>query len=391
MKVKKFIASTMPEAMKMVRSELGSDAVILNSKVVQTQGFLGLFKKKNFEVIAAIDSTEPSTQKLQLKEKNRKLPDENKTEVIREHSPKLPVLNEKTQTIDNNLVKELAELKSMMLELSSDVSSKFEKYPGPLKSMNELFIDQDIDHQIRQAVLSELVEKWYSNQNSGSFNQVQAWAKEAIISRISSFQYGGLSYTKKYVNIVGPTGVGKTTSIAKIAAECILKDQKKVAFITTDTYRIAAIEQLKTYAKILSVPVEVCYSIDDFQQAKQKYENYDIVFIDTAGRNFRNKKYVDDLQKIIDFSDEMETFLVLSLTSKLTDMKEIFEKFSSVNINKYIFTKVDETSNYGAMLNMILQYKVGVAYLTNGQNVPDDIVEATPTIIANIILGEDVR
>ena len=165
--------------------------------------------------------------------------------------------------------------------------------------------------------------------------------------------FGGVSFTKKYINVVGPTGVGKTTTLAKIAAECILKYKKRVAFITTDTYRIAAIEQLKTYANILNVPLEVCYNLNDFQQATRQFESYDMVFIDTAGRNFRNQKYVEDLRNIIDYNQDMETFLVLSLTAKQIDMEDIYKQFSLISIDKMIFTKADETSTYGAMFNII--------------------------------------
>ena len=177
--------------------------------------------------------------------------------------------------------------------------------------------------------------------------------------------------------------------MAKIAALCLLKYKKKIAFITTDTYRIAAIEQLKTYANILNVPIEVCYNVEDFQKAKILFENYDLVFIDTAGRNFRDPKYVAELKNIIDFKKDMETYLVLSLASKQCDMEEIYQQFSSIEIDKLIFTKADETSSYGAMLNVIHSWRKATAYITNGQNVPDDIVTATPENVINHIIGEE--
>ncbi len=135
------------------------------------------------------------------------------------------------------------------------------------------------------------------------------------------------------------------------------------------------------------MPIEVCYNLDDFRQAKEKLTSYDIVFIDTAGRNFRNVQYVNDLKEMIDFNEEMETFLVLSLTAKWRDMKEIYTQFSLIPIHKFIFTKMDETSRHGAMLNMMVQCGIGTAYMTHGQNVPDDIVEATPQLVANMITG----
>lgn len=376
----------MPEAMKMIRAELGSEAVILNSKVVQTQGFFGFFRKKNFEVIAAIDPEIPRNQVVQTKEKIAPVKDikiEPVNPVVRETVKKYEA--KESNGSASELLKEIQELKATMKELSSDNNP----YTGILQEINLLMQHQGIDSSIRKEIMSRLLEKWYSASEKASFHKVQTWTKECIISKISGVDYGGLTYQKKYINVVGPTGVGKTTTIAKIAADCMLKDKKSIAFITTDTFRIAAIEQLKTYAKILGAPVEVCYTFEDFQQAKETYKDYDVVFIDTAGRNFRNEKYIEDLNDLIHFSNDMETFLVLSLTSKMNDMKLIYEQFSKIAISKFIFTKVDETANYGAMVNLIADAGIGVAYLTNGQNVPDDIVDASPTLIANTILGVD--
>lgn len=234
----------------------------------------------------------------------------------------------------------------------------------------------------------KLVEKWYKHDGNAEDQEVANWFRQFMLTLVEQFDHGGISFNKQYINVIGPTGVGKTTTLAKIAANCVLKFEKRVAFITTDTYRIAAIEQLKTYAKILDVPIEVCYNIEDFIKAKEKFSSYDLVFIDTAGRNFRNQQYVNELKEVIDFSEEMETFLVLSLTSKVKDMHEIYKQFSTINIERFIFTKKDETSQYGAMINLMSAYNKGIAYIAIGQNVPDDIVEASSLTIVNTILGE---
>jgi flagellar biosynthesis protein FlhF len=217
--------------------------------------------------------------------------------------------------------------------------------------------------------------------------EVLACLEAELEKEIDGIPFGGISFSKKYINVAGPTGVGKTTTLAKMAAECVIKHKKKVAFITTDTYRIAAIDQLKTYAKILNVPLEVCYTIEDFKQAAEKLKDNDLILIDTAGRNFRNKQYVEDLQNVIDFEKDMETFLVLSLTAKQRDMEDIYSQFSIIDIDKLIFTKADETSTYGAMYNIIHKYRKGAAYITNGQDVPDDILAADPDVIVKQLLG----
>jgi flagellar biosynthesis protein FlhF len=387
MKVKKYTASSMPEAMKQVRSELGSDAVILNSRVIQTGGFMGFFKKNSIEVIAAIDPDTDMTQKPSSIEKSVKY----SRPVIKEEEPKVELKTGKTLTAvseapaaDGDLIREISQLKDL---LKSAGSTDGIPLPGLVSSHLQHLRNQDVDQAIVDELSSVLLEKWYLSGAAASDEQITEWCSSAMQQRLSGLSFGGVSFKKKFVNVIGPTGVGKTTTLAKIAADCVLKHQKRVAFITTDTYRIAAIEQLKTYAKILDVPIEVCYNMDDFKGATEKFADYDLVFIDTAGRNFRNQKYVNDLKSVIDFSGEMETFLVLALTSKQKDMEEIRNQFSLIHIDKFIFTKLDETSVYGSMLNMADKFSTGIAYLTNGQDVPDDLIRATPEITANSILG----
>ncbi|MDX8365082.1 flagellar biosynthesis protein FlhF [Cytobacillus sp. IB215665] len=386
MKIKKYLAPSMSEAMKKIRHELGSDAVILNSKVVQKGGFLGFFSKKQFEVIAVQDP-EPFSHEQQVVSKKQSIQGSKGNEMS-QRELHLPNETAATQQADDVLT-ELKDIKVLMENLNIDIHTNFEKYPDPLKEINERLVVQELSDSLRLKIMDELLAKWHTNSNRDNDVNFLSWTKQCIIERITPFNYGGVSFSKKFVNVVGPTGVGKTTTLAKLAAQCVLNDKKKVAFITTDTYRIAAIEQLKTYAKILDVPIEVCYNIEDFQRAKDKFDHYDVVFVDTAGRNFLNQQYVEDLKEIIDFNEDVETFLVLSLTSKFTDMKQIYKQFSMIHIDQFIFTKEDETSTYGSMLNLIDHFQIGVAYITNGQNVPDDIKTASPQLIGQIILGEE--
>lgn len=381
----------MPEVMKKVRAELGKDAVILNSKVVHTGGFLGFFTKKNIEVMAAIDPS-PFEKEPMQKERERTVP----VNITPKKEPVLledikPIVKSINQKNDVDLLKEINELKSLIKYTQSKQATSSSIYPQALQKVLVKLEDQEIDEKLQAEIMTKLLERWYKNNAAGTELEINNWIKEELHNRVEQYAHGGISFKKKYINVVGPTGVGKTTTLAKIAAQCVIKHKKKVAFITTDTYRIAAIEQLKTYAKILDVPIEVCYNLEDFKRAKEKFTDYDLVFIDTAGRNFRNKQYVEDLKEVIDFSEEMETFLVLSLTAKQRDMQEIYKQFSLILIHKFIFTKMDETSQYGSILNLMTTYQKGVAYLTTGQNVPDDIIEATPKDIVNTILEVDTK
>lgn len=380
----------MPEAMKKIRNELGQDAVILNSKIVHRGGLFGFFTKKNIEVIAAID---PEVQQKrvyhQKKEKDANIGMSPKVKPVVSSivTEKKPIVNQTQKNASQNqLLEQLQEMKEMVRNLSSPKEDIVD-IPPSLKEVNSLLVDQEVSPHLRQRFIRYLFEDMTTNKEQNSTKQLTAKLAVYIGSLLEGFCFGGITYKKKYINVVGPTGVGKTTTLAKLAAEAILKNQKKVAFITTDTYRIAAIEQLKTYAKILNIPIEVAYTIDDFKQAKDKFSSYDLILIDTAGRNYRNRQFVDDLKEIIDFDNEMESYLVLSLTSKERDMEAIFQQFSIINIDQFIFTKLDETSQYGSMLNMMLKHNIGTAYLTNGQNVPDDINVADPHVIANTVLG----
>jgi flagellar biosynthesis protein FlhF len=291
------------------------------------------------------------------------------------------------QKPNQEILKELNDLKSKIKSMSNMNEGQGPIYPDHLKLMQTLLINQEIDDAIQHDLLTSLLEKWYVNGANASIDEVYTWLKKGMDEKIADIDFGGISFKKKYINVVGPTGVGKTTTLAKIAAECVINHKKKIAFITTDTYRIAAIDQLKTYAKILNVPMEVCYTTDDFKNATEKFIDYDLILIDTAGRNFRNRQYVEDLKQVIDFDNQMETYLVLSLTSKQRDMEDIYEQFSIIEIDKFIFTKADETSSYGAMLNLITKFNKGVAYMTNGQNVPDDMIEGKKELIAKTIIG----
>lgn len=286
----------------------------------------------------------------------------------------------------DELIREISSLKQMMSSLTGGQQMST-VYPEVIRKVIHFMNEQGIDNSIQAQLLQVLLEKWYLGGAKAKAAEVEAWLHEELKKQIEDLQFSGISFTKKYINVAGPTGVGKTTTLAKMAAECVIKHKKKAAFITADTYRIAAIDQLKTYAGILDIPLEVCYTMDDFRQAAEKLKEYDIVLIDTAGRNFRNRQYVEDLKNVIDFEKEMETFLVLSLTAKQKDMEEIYNQFSIIDIDKLIFTKADETSTYGAMYNIIHKYKKGAAYITNGQDVPDDILMAEPEAIVTQLMG----
>ena len=371
MKMKKYIASSMATAMKKVQADLGDDAIIASSKVVYSKGFLGMFKKKSFEVIAGVERADRNEMLYPSKPIQKPIMLDSK------------VPEDKT----NEIKQELADLKKMMQSMKHQSASV--QYLDELSTVIEKLEYQEIDPELITKISDELFTVVKNSKHNLTEQEVQELAKKQISYLLKDLPFGGISYQKKYINILGPTGVGKTTTIAKMAAHAVLKEKKKIGFITTDTYRIAAIEQLKTYANLLQAPVEIVYSRADYEMALLKFKNLDLVFIDTAGRNYKEVKYIRDLEQIIDIEKNVENYLVLSTTAKERDMATIIEQFLAFSVEKLIFTKLDETNTIGSIVNLMVKYKKGLAYYTNGQEVPEDIEEGSVKNVIDLLFQGD--
>ena len=194
----------------------------------------------------------------------------------------------------------------------------------------------------------------------------------------------------KIIFFVGPTGVGKTTTIAKIASKFSVEEKKKIVLLTADTYRIAAAEQLRTYANILDVPFRVIYSTEDAQAAFRDFQAYDYIFVDTAGHSCSNitlKENVNELIHCVDEQLEKEVFLVLSAATKYCDLTNIADAYTAMTNYKLIFTKLDETMKLGNLLNLKLYTGASLSYVTCGQNVPDDIATFNPQNTVRLLLS----
>ncbi|MBM7619005.1 flagellar biosynthesis protein FlhF [Bacillus tianshenii] len=378
MKVKKYKASSMQEAMNQVRAELGDEAVILNSKAVKTSKFFGLVTKKGVEVIAAVDE-EPIKHNCKLHHVPDMEPPKQQS-IVQQEQFSFDISSQK------ELIENIQEMKRMMKGLKS-ANNRDSQLPDHFFDIEESLQRTELPVDLSEAASEYLYQEWLKSKTM-SKRQMRETLKHYFMERIEQVDFEGNVYRKKFISLVGPTGVGKTTTLAKLAANAVLKHGKSVGFITTDTYRIAAIEQLKTYASILDAPIEVCYNAEDFQVAKRKLAHLDLVFIDTAGRNFLNEEFVRDLQEVIDFKAEMTTFLVLSLTSKMTDMKKITDQFWKVGIQQFIFTKKDETAESSSMYAMIEHYKIGAAFITNGQSVPEDLQVADKDLVITDLIEE---
>ena len=383
MRLKTYIVDNVPEAMSLIKKDLGSDALILNTKKIKTGGFLGLFKKDKIEVIAAAE-----TKPLQLHEKQTTLLDlkERNQFNIQKTTAKPTNSNlNNNSSIDESskLLTEISNLKKFMLQVIED-----DRLPDVLKPVKKILKEQDLNSDIQSELLTNLMQWLSQNGNVTQENALQRTRIE-LLKLIQQHHQPVSSDSKEILCFVGPTGVGKTTTIAKIAADFILKENKSVGFITSDTYRIAAVEQLRTYANILSMPIQVVQNGNDFIHSINELEACDYILMDTAGRNYQQMEYIEELEGLIPDKNKLKIILVLSLTSKYEDMKRIIDNFKSINIEEILLTKQDETHSYGAIVNLMYDYNIPINYMTNGQNVPNDILQITPELLVEFLLGED--
>lgn len=187
--------------------------------------------------------------------------------------------------------------------------------------------------------------------------------------------------------MVGPTGVGKTTTIAKLAANYRLKEKRRVGLITVDTYRVAAVEQLRTYANIIDLPMQVVYTPKEMNEAVRRMAGMDLVLIDTAGRSPKDEIRLQELKAFLKEASAHEVHLVLSSGAASRTLEQTAERFAAVGTTALILTKLDEANGLGNLVPVLRSSRLPLSYLTNGQNVPDDIEVAVPPQLAKLILG----
>lgn len=287
---------------------------------------------------------------------------------------------------EEKVLAELKEMKEWIARLSRQNLQAI-PIPEPLQQIRDQLLNQELSAKLTEEWIRAAEEAWISSQMQMSEAELQAviyqQAEQFLADRIG----GGVQPETRIVYVAGPTGVGKTTTIAKIAAEQLFRNQRKVGFITSDTYRISAVEQLRTYASILNVPMEVVQSPGDMQRALHKLQDCDLILMDTAGRNYRNELLVSELQSLFSHTEQSETYLVLSLTSKSSDMIEIADHFKKYELDKVIFTKMDETGSYGSLFNLLDAHNLRLSYITNGQNVPEDLLLADSERLSHLLLG----
>jgi flagellar biosynthesis protein FlhF len=280
---------------------------------------------------------------------------------------------------------ELAELKSMVLKLANqnEIEKAAEiKKPGKSKIKMKM-IENDIPEEILEELSGKIKEKNKDIKiNSKSYEMELLNSLKEIIKTDNK-------YDERIQVLVGPTGVGKTTTIAKLASLYTLYKNKKEGLITLDTYRIGAVEQLKTYAEILGVPFGVILSIKDIPQVIKTMENCEIILVDTMGRNSKNIMQISEIRKFVEEMDANKIHLVISMTTKQKDLKKIINNYKMIKYNSLILTKIDETEVNGSILASLYYSNVPVSYISTGQNVPEDIEEANKDKIIKLVMGAE--
>ncbi|WP_038671328.1 flagellar biosynthesis protein FlhF [Pelosinus sp. UFO1] len=347
MKVRVFTADSIQEAMAQVKGVLGRDAIILHTRKIRRGGIFGYFLKEKVEVTAAIETpiappvSAPSVQKIEP--------------------------NSKETSKDVAVQFELASMRNLLEKVLHKIPKDGKSSPAL-----ELLINNDIDINVAEKILQELPV------DSSKFDTASFELRKMIIAQIQTCLecVSGIEIPKegrKIVAFIGPTGVGKTTTIAKLAAKFAIQDGYQVALVTADTYRISAVEQLKTYSDIMGMPIHIVYDGDELKKVLNSNKDKQLILIDTAGRSPHNSDQIEELQSLLQIDETIEKYLVLSATTKYKDALDIVKKFSVCSPDKVIFTKIDETRNIGTIINLLHQFPLSLSYVTNGQNVPDDI------------------
>ncbi len=414
--IRKFIGKTENEALEAAKKELGEGVVIMNVKDVKRKGLFALFGSNKVEVTVALEEENVQTAAREVTPKSQNV---EKATVSAVES----LLTQSSQSIDTeNLEKKLDSLQALLenqlrkneeeKKVVKSPESTGEQYLTPDNEENDnnkseeaedkesleqdkfirLLYNTMLDNEVDEKYANQILEDIDKNKKPNMpFDYILANIYQRMILKFGKST--GITPAEKgpkVVMFIGPTGVGKTTTIAKIASKCSMEENKKIALLTTDTYRIAAAEQLKTYANILEVPFRVIYTEEEFGKAIFEFHDCDYIFVDTTGHSHHNDEQVQKVSSLVEAikdKAEYQTFLVLSVTTKYRDLLKITEKYRAITDYQLIFTKLDETNALGNLLNIKLHTDTPIAYVASGQNVPEDIEFFNPQKTVKQLLG----
>jgi len=408
-KIKKYLVKDIKEALIQIKQELGENAVILQTRRIRKGGFLGIFGGEIFTEVTAV--AEENTSSVDSKKKdfdNQEDTIYNLREILSRNIRKNlnnvknyekgnfnGVKPENHDEIDNrnvsngnpiastNIIKDIEEIKRMFVQLNAKIemfNGDLSEFPAELKKLFNRMVDQSISKDLSLKMLYELKDEESFEINRLS-DLISRYFEKLIKVEVPDIGNGISMF-------LGPTGVGKTTTLAKLAANLKLKQKKKVAILTIDTYRIAAVSQLKTYSEIMNIPFFVAYTPQEARNIISTIENFDSILIDTAGRSQRDEIHLDELKKYVEVVKSDYRFLLLNIAINTKDLIDTIERFSLCEPTHLIFTKLDETNNFGNILNVGDNFNLPIAFITTGQDVPDDIEIADSKRLSELITKE---
>ena len=431
--VKTFQAATMQLALDQVRQEMGADAVILHTRQTSRRRLLPWKKRRQqveitagtgvnirrpagtpaaaatrsvaappnavrppqptsgarslaADILQELDSSQASSVLSQIRNGN---------EAAHKSASSRPSFDPPSMTPAPDASQEEFSLKldtiqKMLQDLErTSRAHNAEEVPSELFNLYTELIDSEVEDELARKLVFQLKEVATPEQ-LGDTNASRMLLTGMVEQQIRCGSPISLTPNRrKVVALVGPTAVGKTTTIAKLAANFRLRDGVKMGLVTVDTYRIAAVEQLRTYAEIIDLPMRVVTSPQEMRRALDELSGLDLVLIDTAGRSPRDELQIKELKRLLAEADVDEVHLVLSLTSSLKSLEATAKTFSVANTSSLILTKLDEAAGMGAMLSLSQKVQLPISYVTTGQDVPDDIEPAHVTRLSRLILGQE--
>ncbi len=369
MRSKTYRARTMKEALARVRKDLGGDALILGSREARRKGLFGLSRKTLVEVDAALPAADSAAV-----------------------SVKTPSLAQapSPSRLEQTFGADLTRLHAMVQALSQAgrIDHLLPDLPPALAPAYAALLESDAPEILARRLVRLAAERLEPDE----LDHAQAVARalrDALAEMIPIAPPIPIGGPRRIIALVGPTGVGKTTTVAKLAANIKLTTAARVGLVTVDTYRIAAVEQLRTYAEIIDVPLAVAADPREMKTALEELGDVDLVFIDTAGRGPRDEVKIRELAEFLEEARPDQIHLVLSAAAAPRSLRAAVDRFAVAAVNRIILTKLDELEAPGALLGAVALSTRPISYLTTGQTVPDDIEPANRDRLARLILGQE--
>lgn len=379
MKIMRYIGASIEEAESKAKEALGSEVVILNTRKKRRDGFWGRFRRSIYETIAAVEEEKPAPHS------EPKYPQAPTQSRPKESMPKVDIkghLKEMQYRAyqkreDGLLSEEHATTKAMPDVGYGSITEYY--YENLLNNGVEIKIAKQLIHMAKDKIEGEY---------GGNYKMFPQQLRRSIESYLGKIEPIKITKSQNIIFFIGPTGVGKTTTLAKIAAQYAMANKEKVAVITADTYRIAAVEQLRVYSEILDIPLQTIYDAREIVNVLESYGDKELILVDTAGRSHNNQSKIDELSDMIQSLQHKEVYLVLSATTDFGVLKNIIKKYNFIEDYKIIFTKMDEVEKYGIILNTRFFTNKALSYLTTGQSVPEDIQVINVSEISKQLIGE---